>query len=188
MERNRGKHLAEIEVRLRELLISACAGSDTDYLIFLKEITSHIRGYFKKRLPDFTNDVEDLVQETLIAVHSHRHTYQTSQPLTAWMYAIARYKMVDWLRRRSSGTLTIPIEDAQEVLDDSDSLATDARIDIEGILSGLPDRFRLPIMYVKLKGLSVAEAASLTGMTESAIKIGIHRGMKELVLAIRGRP
>ena len=104
------------------------------------------------------------------------------------MYAIARYKMVDWLRRRSSRVITIPIEDALEVLDDFDSLATDAKIDIEAILSGLPDRFRLPIIYVKLQGLSVAEAASLTGMTESAVKVGIHRGMKELALAVRGQP
>lgn len=188
MERNKESRLAETEATLKQLLISSCEGSDADYLIFLKEITLYLRGYFKKRLQGLSEDVEDLVQETLMAVHNHRHTYDTSLPLTAWMYAIARYKMVDFLRNRSSEGLTIPIEDAFEVLDSSEVLATDARIDIEGMLTKLPDRFRIPIDCVKIKGLSVAETAKLTGMSESAVKIGIHRGLKELGRSIRGRP
>lgn len=187
MDRNREKRFAEIEAKLKELLVSSCAGDDAKYLIFLKEISSYLRGYFKKRLPDFSDDVEDLVQESLMAVHNQRHTYRSSLPLTAWMYAIAHYKMVDWLRSRSSEAVVIHIEDDQEILQDSDELAIDARLDIEGMLATLPDRFRLPITLVKLKGLSVAEAAKLTGMSESAVKVGIHRGLKLLGQAIRRR-
>lgn len=187
MERNKESRLAETEARLKQLLISSCEGNDSNYSIFLKEITLYLRGYFKKRLQGLSEDVEDLVQETLMAVHNHRHTYDRSLPFTAWMYALARYKMIDFLRSRSCEAVTTPIEDALEVLDSSEVLATDARIDIEGMLARLPDRFRIPIDFVKIKGLSVAETAKLTGMSESAVKIGIHRGLKELGRSIRGQ-
>ena len=67
---------------------------------------------------------------------------------------------------------------------DSATEASDARRDLAGLLDTLPDRHRLPIVHVKLEGLSVAETARLTGMSESAVKVGIHRGLKALALKI----
>jgi RNA polymerase sigma-70 factor (ECF subfamily) len=119
-------------------------------------------------------------------VHNQRHTYATDQPLTAWLHAIARYKLVDLLRRRARrDLLNDPLDDDNELLVASDIEASDARRDVAKLLDTLPDRHRLPIIHVKLEGLSVAEAAKLTGMSESAVKVGVHRGMKALAARIR---
>ena len=114
-------------------------------------------------------------------MHNKRHTYQSDQPLTAWVYAIARYKLIDLLRSKSvREALHDPLEDDLAVFAESSTDASDARRDLAGLLETLPDRQRLPIEHVKLKGLSVTDAATLLGMSESAVKIGIHRGLKAL--------
>ncbi|MCY1209589.1 RNA polymerase sigma-70 factor, sigma-E family [compost metagenome] len=64
--------------------------------------------------------------------------------------------------------------------------ASDAKRDLGGLLQTLPERQRLPIVHVKIEGLSVAETASLTGMSESAVKVGIHRGLKALAAKFGG--
>ena len=104
------------------------------------------------------------------------------------MHAIAKFKLVDLLRRRSRRELlTDPLDDAPEVFCDSDAQAMQARRDVAKLLDLLPDRQRLPIVYVKLEGRSVAETAGMTGMSESAIKIGVHRGLKALAARIRNQ-
>lgn len=179
--------LTASENQLRELLMQGQGGDALAYHRFLKVLSAYLRAYFRKRLFQRPDEVEDLVQETLLAVHNQRHTYRPNQPLTAWVYAIARYKLVDLLRARSSReALTDPLDDELEVFASSDTEAADAKKDLHKLLAGLPDRQRLPIVHVKLEGLSVVEAAQLTGMSESAIKIGVHRGLKALAARIRG--
>ena len=175
------------ENRLHDLLVRGLTGDAPAYHQFLKALSAHLRAYFRKRLFQRPDDVEDLVQETLLAVHNQRHTYRTGQPLTAWVHAIARYKLIDLLRARASlDALTDPLDDELEVFAASDSDAADAKKDLGKLLAGLPDRQRLPIVHVKLEGLSVVEAAQLTGMSVSAIKIGVHRGLKALAARVRG--
>lgn len=189
MERmqTRDARFTDTENRLRELLVQGLSGDAASYHGFLKALSAHLRAYFRKRLFQKPDDVEDLVQETLLAVHNQRHTYRSDQPLTAWVHAIARYKLVDLLRSRASReALTDPLDDELELFASSDSDAADARKDLNKLLAGLPERQRLPIVHVKLEGLSVLEAAQLTGMSESAIKIGVHRGLKALAARIRG--
>ncbi len=189
MERTsqRDVRFAENESKLRELLVSGLGGDSAAYHRFLKALSAHLRAYFRRRLLQRADEVEDLVQEALIAVHNQRHTYQTDQPLTAWVYAIARYKLIDMLRSRAyRDALTDPIDDELEVFSRSDTDAVDAKRDLGKLLNTLPDRQRLPIVHVKVEGLSVAETAKLTGMSESAIKIGVHRGLKALAARLRG--
>lgn len=175
------------ETRLRELLVQGLSGDAAAYHRLLKALSAHLRAYFRKRLFQRPDEVEDLVQETLLAVHNQRHTYQSDQPLTAWVHAIARYKLIDLLRARASReALTDPLDDELDVFATSDTDAAEARKDLNQLLAGLPDRQRLPIVHVKLEGLSVVEAAQLTGMSESAIKVGVHRGLKALAAKIRG--
>jgi RNA polymerase sigma-70 factor, ECF subfamily len=91
------------------------------------------------------------------------------------------------LRRRATReVLTDPRDDEIDLLSSSDSEAAEARRDLGKLLQQLPDRQRLPIVHMKLEGLSVAEAARLTGMSESAVKVGVHRGLKALAAMIRG--
>ena len=104
--------MSEREIQLRELLIGGLGGDEASYHAFLKSLSSHLRGFLRVRLIRLPDDVEDLVQETLLAVHNQRHTYDSQQPLTAWVHAIARYKLVDLLRRRSTrDALTDPLDD-----------------------------------------------------------------------------
>jgi RNA polymerase sigma-70 factor (ECF subfamily) len=127
------------------------------------------------------------VQESLLAIHNQRQTYDAAQPLTAWVHAIAKYKLVDLLRRRAGrDLLTDPLDDEMEFLSSADSEAAEARRDLGKLLDLLPDRQRLPIVHTKLEGLSVKEVARLTGMSESAVKVAVHRGLKALAALIRG--
>ncbi|HYA76049.1 MAG TPA: sigma-70 family RNA polymerase sigma factor [Burkholderiaceae bacterium] len=174
------------EERLRGLLLRGLAGDSSAYHAFLKELSGHLRAFLRKRLASLPEEVEDLVQESLLAVHNQRHTYDPRQPLTAWVLAVARYKLIDLLRRRSrTELLHDPLDEDNELLAASDSEAADARRDIAKLLQQLPERFRLPIVYVKLEGLSVAEAARRIGISESAVKVGVHRGLKALASKVR---
>jgi RNA polymerase sigma-70 factor (ECF subfamily) len=174
------------ESRLRELLVRGMSGDGPAYHLFLKELSGVLRAYFRRRLAGLPDEVEDLVQESLLAIHNQRHTYDAAQPLTAWAHAIARYKMVDLLRRRGAReALNVPFDDDSELPAAAETEAGDARRDVMTLLAQLPDRQRLPIQHVKLEGLSVLEAARLTGMSASAIKVGVHRGLKALAARIR---
>ncbi|MFZ0790984.1 MAG: sigma-70 family RNA polymerase sigma factor [Chromatiaceae bacterium] len=180
------------EERLRQALLRGLAGDAAAYHGFLMALTGHLRAYFRRRLTRLPDEVEDLVQETLLAVHNQRHTYDAGQPLTAWVYAIAKYKLIDLLRRRSvREALTDPLdalaENAAELFSTADGEAAEARRDLNKLLAQLPDRQRLPILHTKLEGLSVAEAARATGMSESAVKVGVHRGLRALAALIRDK-
>lgn len=174
------------EDRLRSLLLLGLAGDASAYHVFLQDLSAHLRAFLRGRLSRLPDEVEDLVQETLLAIHNQRHTYDAGQPLTAWIHAIARYKLIDLLRRRAArDALNDPLDDEMEVLAAPDNEAGAARRDVEKLLARLPDRQRLPIILMKLEGRSVFETARITGMSESAVKVGIHRGLKALAALIR---
>jgi RNA polymerase sigma-70 factor (ECF subfamily) len=182
-----GERVSATEDRLRDLLLRGQAGDAAAYHAFLSALSAHLRAFLRRRLARLPDEVEDLVQETLLAVHNQRHTYAPDQPLTAWLHAIAQYKLVDMLRRRARRELLHdPLDDESPLLAASDAAAGEARRDIARLLDGLPERQRLPIVHVKLEGLSIAEAARRLGMSESAVKVGIHRGLKSLSAKIRG--
>lgn len=175
-----------VEEHLRDLLLRGLQADAAAYERFLKELGAHLRAFLRRRLSQYLGEVEDLVQETLLAIHNQRHTYRPDMPVTAWAHAIARYKLIDWLRsHRVKEALNDPLDDAGELFASSDEEAAEARRDLGRLLQTLPDRQRLPIVHVKLEGLSVVEAARLTGMSESAVKVGVHRGLKALAARIR---
>jgi RNA polymerase sigma factor (sigma-70 family) len=171
----------EVEAELHALFVRGQAGDAVAYHAFLRRLGAHLRAFLGRRLFGWPDEVEDLVQECLLAMHNQRHTYQPDQPLTAWVHAIARYKMIDLLRAKAGReALHDPLDDDLPVFAASQEEAGDARRDLAGLLDTLPDRHRLPIVHVKLEGRTVAETARMTGMSESAVKVGIHRGLKAL--------
>ena len=174
-------HPGNVEAELHVLFLRGLDGEHAAYQAFLQKLSAHLRAFLRRRLFGWPDEVEDLVQECLLAMHNKRHTYQSDQPLTAWVHAIARYKLIDLLRSKSGReALHDPLDDDLAVFAESSTDASDARRDLTSLLETLPDRQRLPIEHVKLKGLSVTEAAALLGMSESAVKVGIHRGLKAL--------
>jgi len=174
------------EERLRGLLMEGLSGQAGPYRTFLSELTPHLRAYLRRRLSSLPEEVEDLLQELLLAIHSKRHTYDSRQPLTAWVRAIARYKLIDFMRRRSrTDVWNDPLDELDPALACASSAASEAQYDMARLLRELPDRQRLPIQYVKLEGATVVDAANRAGMSESAVKVGIHRGLKALAQRIR---
>jgi RNA polymerase sigma-70 factor (ECF subfamily) len=177
------------EERLRSQFVAALAGDAACYRQFLAALSAHLRAFLRRRMAQWPDDVEDLVQETLLAIHKHRHTYRSEQPLTAWVHTIARYKLIDHLRARSRHeALNDPLDEDLEIFARSDTEAAEARRDLEQMLEVLPERQRRALVMVKLAGASVAETARETGMSEAAVKVGVHRGLKALAARFRSGP
>lgn len=177
-----------IEQRLRQQFMSALKGDAVAYEQFLTALTTHLRAFFRKRMIQLPDDVEDLVQESVLAIHNCRHTYRPDQPLTAWVHTIARYKLVDLLRARSRRELlNEPFQEDLEIFATSDAEAADARRDLSKILQLLPERQRRALVMIKLEGASVAETARATGMSEASVKVGVHRSLKALAAKLERR-
>ncbi len=121
-----------------------------------------------------------MLQDILLGLHLSRHTYDPSIPVTAWAHAIARYKLIDHLRRSGRHAGHDGIDAAELVAGPEMASATEARIDVRLAMQSLPARTRGLIERVRLHGASVAEAAASVGMTETAAKVAIHRGMRSL--------
>jgi RNA polymerase sigma-70 factor (ECF subfamily) len=132
------------EQRLRELLIRGMGGDGAAYHLFLKEISAYLRSYFRRRLTRLPNDVEDLVQEAVLAIHNQRHMYDPAQPLTTWAFSIARYKMVDLLRRYGKHeVLNVPLDEEADWLAAADTDVGTAQRGVLVLFERLPDRQRL---------------------------------------------
>jgi len=171
----------EFESGLKTLWLRAQAGDEVAYREALLQIASRLRGYLRRRMQSAPDDLEDLVQETLLALHLQRGTYEPSVAIGAWVVAIARHKLVDlWRRRGRRDSLHEPLDDVDEALLVAETEEGGTRRDLEKLLLALPEAQRQAIWLTKVDGLSVAEAAALTGASPSAIKVQVHRGMKRL--------
>jgi RNA polymerase sigma-70 factor (ECF subfamily) len=176
------------ESELRALMIRGLHGDAAAHKTLLEKFGGQLRGYFNgqlRRIGRGPVEAEDLVQEVLIAIHTRRHTYDPSRLFTPWAYAIARYKFLDYLRRTKVSKHEVPIEDTGEITAHDDRAHVESTLDLEKLLAGISPKARQAIQYVKLDGLSVSEAAVRSGMSESAIKVSIHRGLKALALLIK---
>src|SRR6202163_5036779 len=122
------------EPDLRALMISGLDGDAAAHRALLERLSGQLRGYFTGQLNRMGRgpvEAEDLVQEALIAIHTRRHTYDPSQLFTPWVYAIARYKFVDYLRRTKASINDLPIEDAEAVTAQDDRTHVESSLDLE---------------------------------------------------------
>ncbi|MEH6663989.1 MAG: sigma-70 family RNA polymerase sigma factor [Brevundimonas sp.] len=176
--------MTEREVHLKRLMQAGLAGDATAWRSLLTELRDPLRAFFRQRLYDGEADAEDLVQETLIAIHAKRATFRPDQSVGAWCFAIARYKLIDHLRRQGRRA-TAPLEDHQDRLPAPETAEEGvARRDLTRVLSILPARQRRLIEDVRLSGFSVAEAARRNGFSEGAAKVSVHRAMKTLTASV----
>jgi RNA polymerase sigma-70 factor (ECF subfamily) len=177
--------LSEAEPRLKTLMVAALDGDASAYRALLAALVPHLRAYFARRLGGA--DAEDMVQETLIAIHTKRASYDRTLPFTAWLHAVARYKLIDHFRRAKLRR-TLPIEEADSVFAEEEGESVSARRDVEKLLAALPENKRRLVRQVKIEGLSTAEAAQASGMSQSAVKVGVHRALKSLSAMIGRQP
>lgn len=174
------------EAALKALMIASLAGQEEPYRQLLHRLSGYLRSYFKTRLSRAGRsgaETEDLLQETLLAIHTRRHTYDPVKLLTPWVYAIARYKLIDHLRRTRTSVTNVSLDEAGDLISEMDNQRdAESAMDIERLLTRLSPKARYAIREVKLRGLSVVEAARICGMSESAVKVSIHRGLQTLAL------
>ena len=123
---------------------------------------------------------EDVLQEILLAIHVKRHTYDPEQFFLPWMYAVARYKLIDYLRKNKTLNAALSLESELEHIESLAVLDTTAELDLEKLLEVLSEKQQTVLRLVKVEGLSIEEAARKTGFSESDIKVTVHRAIKTL--------
>jgi RNA polymerase sigma-70 factor (ECF subfamily) len=171
------------EDQLRAWMIAGLDGSSADHAHLLRALVPILRAYYRARARGREADIEDLVQDTLIAVHTRRATYDRTRSFTAWLFAIARYKMIDHFRR---GRRLVPLDGVEQSLVTSRFAdASDARLDMDGLLAALPTKQARVIRATRLEGRSVAETAIAEGIGHSDVKVSVHRGLKALRRRVR---
>ena len=175
--------MATSEADLKALMIGSLDGDAAAHGLLLRALVPLLHGFYRRRLT-IAEDVEDFVQDTLIIVHTRRQTYDRDRPFTAWLYAIARYRVIDHYRRCRQ---TVAIEDVEAILvAEGFEDAASARIDVNSLLNTLSIKQARAIRDTHVDGKSVSEAAAGAGIGESDVKVSVHRGLKALSALIKG--
>ncbi|HRK19791.1 MAG TPA: sigma-70 family RNA polymerase sigma factor [Hyphomicrobiaceae bacterium] len=173
--------------RWTELMLAADGGDERAYRTLLETLAPHIRAWTREgcRRSGAGNDaVEDIVQETLLALHLKRHTWDRSQPLAPWVRVIAKHKLIDALRR-TGRRVSVPIEDFAEVLPAAPTGPSEDAKGAHRLLAQLSERHRAIVTQISLEGRSAREVASALGMTEVAVRVNLHRALKQMATLYR---
>jgi RNA polymerase sigma-70 factor (ECF subfamily) len=170
---------------LSALMRRARQGDDEAYRRLLGHVSLWLRAVVRRGLLAAGRgpaDCEDVVQEALLAMHLKRDTWDETQPIEPWLRAIARYKLVDHLRRRG-------FHDHLDIDDYADEVAVtadaDATVDRGALLASLPERQRRIVEEISLEGRRAAEVAERLGMSEGAVRVTLHRALKALASTYR---
>ena len=180
----------EQDRRLASLMGSAQDGDASAYATLLNEVTPLLRQTVRRRFSFLQpQDVEDLVQDVLLSLHAARSTYDPARPFLPWLMAIARNRMADGARRyarRSANEVacdplpeTFPAEDPNmlhESYRDAQALSQ--------AVADLPPGQRQAIELLKLREMSLKEAAAASGTSVGALKVAVHRGIGALRKAL----
>ena len=165
---------------------AANAGDVAAYTRLLASLTPLLRALALRSLTRtrLESDIEDVVQETLLAIHLKRHTWDETRPIGPWVRAIAHYKLVDAARRRGFRA-EVPVDDFSDVLaapahDPERSMAS-----VERYLDDLPARQKDVVRSLTIDGAGVRETASRLGTTEGNVRVALHRGLTTLAAKIR---
>lgn len=170
-----------------DLMRAALAGDASAYARFLQAVAPVLRGIVRAKGRAALGDAtcEDIVQEVLLAIHLKRHTWRSNEPIRPWLYAIARHKVVDAFRARGS-RITLPVEDLAETLAAPAGPDPTLQGDMERMIGKLDARAADIVRAIGLNGDSFAETGSRLGLTEGAVRVALHRALKQLA-ALRER-
>jgi RNA polymerase sigma factor (sigma-70 family) len=160
-------------------MVAAQEGHGGAYRRLLAEMSVWLTRYFQRRLPP--GDVDDAVQETLLAIHRRRHTYDPQYALAPWLAAIAKRKWIDQLRslgRRITEELSVDLS-----IGDHEASVVSSSV-LASLLEELRPAQAQAILLVKVQGYSIEDASRETGLSASAIKMNIHRGLARLTAFI----
>lgn len=164
------------ETTLAQLMRLSQQGDRRAYATLLEECARWLQRYFRRRVPP--HQIDDLVQDVLLALHRKRAAWDATRAFLPWLAAIARYRWVDHLRKVYRNE-TEELED-RDAAEESSEEAVLARLSLDRLFVQLPAGQAQVIELVKIEGLSIAEASDKTGQSESLVKVNIHRGLKRL--------
>ncbi len=171
---------------LDDLLRAANRGDGRAYARFLGAVTPIIRGIARARGAGLGPEAcEDVVQETLLAIHRKRQTWREDAPVRPWLYAIVRHKVVDAFRARGR-RVQVSIDDFAEVLPAEAGPDPTERSDAERVIARLDPRSARIVRAIGIEGASVAELSAAMGMTETAVRVALHRGLRRLAALREG--
>lgn len=179
-------HQDDFELTLKPLWMRAQGGDSKAYRDALVKIAQRLRRFYSRRLQALPDEVEDLVQESLLALHLQRGTYDESLPVSSWVFAIARHKLVDlWRRRGRRDNLNDSLDDLAEEQHPATQEELPSKRDLAVLLEQLPDSQKQAILLTKIEGLSMIEASERSGVSVAALKVQVHRGLKQLAALVR---
>ena len=162
------------------LLARANDGDGAAFARFLQAVTPTLRTVIRRRGDALPPDQhEDILQEVLLAIHLKRKTWRRDAPVRPWLYALARYKVVDAFRRRGT-SVTLPLEEFAEVLPEESSVVPLSGRDTELMLGMIDARSAMLVRAVALDGKTAEEAGETVGMTAGAARVALHRAMRRL--------
>jgi RNA polymerase sigma-70 factor, ECF subfamily len=163
------------ESELAPLMRAAIAGDERAYGEFLRRTACLVRLFAQQKVVRGGIDPEDIVQETLLAIHMKRHTWRDDAPVTSWIYAIARYKLVDAFRRRGR-RLEVDVAEIAESFAEPEAETISER-EIGRALETLAPGQRSVVAAVSVDGRSISETARSLGMSKTAVRVALHRGL-----------
>ena len=169
---------------------AAMAGDAVAYRSFLEAVTPHLRAMVGKYAFQFgapSSDIEDIIQEVLLAIHLKRSTWDLTRPLSPWLSAIVRNKLIDALRRRGRRA-SVPLEDVAELIAAPEGRDHLQAYDLDRMINRLRGPQRDIVRAISMDGSSVQETASRLNMTEGAVRVALHRALRALAAAYRGNP
>ena len=176
-----GTRVTDKTDNMETLMRQSLEGDQRAYAEVLRETARFLRPFLAKRL-SFTNEVDDLLQEILISIHKARHTYDGRRPYKPWVYAIAKFRLQDYLRAHYSDQLHHAIE-LSEVEESLSEDVTETAISYEsfsGEIQKLPEKQATILQLMHQEGYTAKEVAEKMGMNESAVKVAAHRAYKIL--------
>jgi len=166
------------------LMRAAQAGDARAYEQLLRAVTPFVRSLTRRYCRD-PELAEDVVQDVLLTVHRIRHTWDPARPFSPWLAAIAARRGIDRIRRaarvaRHEVSDEVALATFAAPAANNESGALQAALAVEPLLAALPERQRQALEAVKLRGLSVAQAAGESGQSVAALKVNVHRAVKAL--------
>lgn len=173
--------------QLADLMRAANRGDAVSYRRLLETLAPRLRVVVRRGLSRAGRtdvDGEDVVQETLLAVHLKRQTWDERQPLLPWVNAIAHHKLVDALRRQGFRQ-HLSIDVLEETLEAPEQEAPAAGSDLKELLGRLSDRQREIVIGMAIEGRSAKELGDRLGMADGAVRVMLHRSLKALATMVR---
>jgi RNA polymerase sigma-70 factor, ECF subfamily len=170
-----------------DLMRLANGGDSVAYHRLLKSVTPVLRAAARRgltRAGQASDQAEDIVQDILLAVHLKRHTWDANAPFAPWLFAIARNKLIDALRRRGR-RIFVNIDDFAEIIPSEATAETVPAAEVAVHLDGLPPRQRDVLQSVAVDSASIKQTAARLSMSEGAVRVALHRGLASLAAKLR---